>query len=272
MTTRTTTLVAAVAATFAIGGCAREMEEEFAEGLAQSAIETPDNQKPHQDLAGSLEDGCALSAEDAAREAALRPSVGVYGSECVTKTADGNRVHVEFDGCTGPFGRVTLDGGLDAVFSVEAETCLVRADIVDDGTFEANGRPFDYSAGADIEVLPDAREIDWSAQWYGTTRRDRDIEQTSQLDVHLDHASSCVSVRSGKAEGTVGGYDYGWTMSGLDVCPDECPSAGVVEGWWKGEARKRRVVVEFDGSDVARVTGWTGRQFDVDLVCNPAAR
>jgi hypothetical protein len=29
--------------------------------------------------------------------------------------------------------------------------------------------------------------------------------------------------------------------------------------------------VVFDGSDVAKVTGWSGREFEVDMVCDPVA-
>jgi hypothetical protein len=268
--TRTTILAAAICSTFVLGGCARELEEDFATGVAQSALETPDNQTPGQDLADSLEgDICTFSAEDAAREAAARPTAALYPSDCVTKTADGPNVHVQFDGCTGPFGRVTLNGGIDAAFSVEDGSCHVLADLVDDGTLTANDQAFDYDADADIEVLEDAREIAWDAHWAGTTKRGRDIEQKSNLAIHLDHATSCVTVKTGEAEGTLDQYEYGWNMTDLSVCPDECPKSGTVQGWWKGYARERTVTVEFDGSAVAHVTGWSGREFDVDLVCTP---
>jgi hypothetical protein len=271
---RNTIFAAAAVSTFVLGGCARELEEDFAVGVAQSALETPDNQTPGQELAGSLKDPddsgeCAITAEAAAAEAADIKTVGLYDVDCVTKTATGNRVHVQFDGCTGPFGKVTIDGGVDATFSVDA-SCLVHAEIVDDGTLTANGQPFTYDADADIEVLENIREILWNAHWEGTTRRGRSIQQTAQLDLTLERPSDCVKVHGGTADGTLDTYEYGWEMSDLSVCPGMCPSSGTVQGWWKGYARERTVTVEFDGSAVAHVTGWTGRQFDVDLVCTPA--
>jgi len=208
---------------------------------------------------------CELSAADAASEAAARPTVGLYPSSCAQKTADGASVHAQLDGCTGAFGRVELNGGLDATLEVTGD-CKLRADIVDSGDLSANGRELTYDATADIELLEGARDVTWNAHWIGSTRRGREIEQTSQLRVLIDDASHCLNVE-GSAEGHVAQYDYGWEASGLSVCPDTCPSAGSVRAHWQGRGRDREISVEFDGSNVAHVVGWSGSEFDVEMVC-----
>ena len=259
----------AIIACAALSGCAAELEEEFATAVVTSSLETPRKQSAAQEVADSLGEDCdEMSAATAAQEAAGRPAVGLYPSSCVAKTADGADLHAQYSGCTGAFGQVEISGGLDASFEVTG-ACMLRADIVDSGDLTANGKALDYEAIADIEVVPGKRLVDWNAHWTGTTRRDRDIEQSSQLRVDVDHLSSCLLI-GGTAEGTIDNrFDYGTQIEGLAICPDECPSAGVVEAHWQGYARERSVTVTFDGSDMAHVDGWTGREFDVKMVCQP---
>jgi hypothetical protein len=263
--------VPALVVLFAASGCARELEEEFATAVAEAALETPESQAPAREITDAIArtGDCTLRAEDAAAEAAARPAVALYPPSCVTKQAEGAVVHATFAGCTGPFGRVTVDGGLDASFAI-TEACDVHADIADRGDLRANGRALDYAASADVEVLEASREIAWNAHWSGTTRGGRAIEQTTTLAAVLDTATGCVAVASGQAQGSVDDYAYGWTVRDLRVCPGACPASGVVDAWWEGWARNRNVRIEFDGSATARVVGWTGREFAVDLVCEPA--
>jgi hypothetical protein len=108
--------------------------------------------------------------------------------------------------------------------------------------------------------------VDWNAHWTGTTRRGRDIEQTSSLVVVSDDESGCVAI-DGTTEGAVASWEFDTSVTGLSICPEACPAAGVVEATLHGELRDRTIRVEFDGSDVAQVVGWTGREFDVEMVC-----
>jgi hypothetical protein len=246
-------------------GCGQVVEEEFASAVVSSALETPRQQSAAQEVADSVGDDCSLSAEEAAAEAASRPQVGLYPQGCAAKSADGADLHVELDACTGPFGRVELMGGLDASLEVTGE-CQLRADIVDSGDLTANGRALSYSATADVVVSPEARDVTWRAAFSGTTRRGRAIEQTSDLSIRVDHASSCLAI-AGTTEGHVAEHEYNTEIRDLAICPDACPSAGSVEAEWQGRRSDRRIRIEFDGSSVAHVTGWSGREFDVDLIC-----
>ena len=261
-------LAVPVAALLALPGCASDPEQEFAQAVVSSSLETSRSGMAGKPVVDAVDDPCAVAdPEAAAAEAASRPVVGLYPASCATKSADGASVHVELDGCTGPFGKVTLQGGLDAVFSPGKAECTISADIADSGNLTANGRALDYDAHAEVTVKDGERDVDWTAHFTGTTRRGQDIEQSSHLGVVVDRESGCIDA-AGDLHGTIAEWrDYGATISGLRVCPDHCPEAGTVDATVEGRLRDRSIQVRFDGSKVAHVTGWSGREFDVDLVC-----
>jgi hypothetical protein len=59
-------------------------------------------------------------------------------------------------------------------------------------------------------------------------------------------------------------------IEGYAVCPLECPSAGKITS--TGKSSGRTVIVEFDGSDTAKITLPNGDVYDAPLVCGAAAR
>jgi hypothetical protein len=250
-------------------GCGKSLEEEVATAFVASALDTGRNGATGQyavDARQPTDDGCLDDAAFVAAEAASHPSAGLYPQGCLKKTADGTELHAEFDSCTGPFGRVTLVGGMDATFQA-VPGCKVHADVNDSGDFTANEQPLDYSAGADISFADGTWDVAWNAHWTGTTRRGRTVEQTSWLQVQIDDASSCRAV-DGTTQGHVDEWEFSTKISGLKLCPDACPAAGSVEGTLQGKLRDRTMRVDFDGSNVAKVTGWSGSEFDVEMVCS----
>jgi hypothetical protein len=247
-----------------LSGCG-SAEDAFASAVVTSALQAPQAQQLTDDVA---QESCAqLTAEGFAAEAAARPPVGLYPVECVTKRAEGAELSVTYDDCTGPFGRVRLDGSVEAIFEVSGE-CRLHADIADTG-LTANARPLAVQATADIEVREDARAIDWQGHFAGTTRRGRAVEQVSDFAVLVDHKTSCRTF-DGTAEGNVDGIEYDFEVSGMSVCPGACPAGGVVQAAWHGRRRERDFRVEFDGTSVARVTLPSGSVKDVAMVCDAA--
>ena len=166
----------------ALSGCGHSAEEEFAEAVVSSALQSARNDKAGGVVVDSVEEDCVDEPELAAEQASKRPPVALYPADCVTKTADGVNLHVQFDGCTGPFGRVTLVGGVDATFQNAGE-CQLHVDVTDSGDLTANAHDLDYTAMADITLLEGEREVDWHASFEGTTRRGKRIRQTSDLDI-----------------------------------------------------------------------------------------
>jgi len=41
-----------------------------------------------------------------------------------------------------------------------------------------------------------------------------------------------------------------------------------VEGTLQGKLRDRTMRIDFDGSNVAKVTGWCGSEYEVEMVCS----
>jgi hypothetical protein len=266
MKTTLTPFVLILAASTA--GCAVDIEKEFATAAVTSSLESARKQNAAGEVVEAVSD-CNLTAEDAVQEAADRPVVGLYPATCVTKNPDGDDLHVQYDGCTGVFGKADISGGIDAHVEVTGE-CQLFADITDTGDLTNHGQPFDYSATADVVVSEGMRDVDWRASWSGLTKKGRTIEQTSEFNVLVDDASSCRDI-SGAAEGIVDGeYPYEITIANLSICPEACPSKGTVVAQWQGFRKEREVTIDFDGSDVAVVTGWSGRTFDVPMVCGDA--
>ncbi|MBI4955216.1 MAG: hypothetical protein HY908_24545 [Myxococcales bacterium] len=262
---KSTALLAAVCW---LSGCSDAIEERFATAVATSALQAPQQGGAGREVVDSVRDTCAADPDAAASDAAAHPIVGLYPSSCAVKTADGPGLHVELAGCTGVFGKVELDGGVDALFS-PAEGCALHADLADSGDLTANGRPLDYAAAADITLGDGMRAVEWSADWTGTTRRGLAITQHTDLHVELDDATGCLAA-TGAAHGATSRFEYALELDGLALCPGACPSAGTVHAELDGPLRDRAIRVDFDGSAVAHVTGWSGRRFDVPLVCDEA--
>jgi hypothetical protein len=248
-----------------LSGCGRDAEEEFAEAVVSSALQTERNEKAGGAIVDSVRNECVDDPAVAAAAVAERPPVGLYPSDCVSKSADGANLHVEYTGCTGPFGRVTLAGGVDATFAVVGD-CRLQVGVEDSGNLTANGRELDYQATADVVLHPDERDVEWHASFETTNDRDAAVRQSSDLDVVVDLGTDCRDI-VGALRGQVGNRRYRATIEDLVLCPERCPASGRVEAQVEGEHQDRTLTVQFDGSNRAQVTGWSGREFEVDLVC-----
>jgi hypothetical protein len=265
---RLPTLVLATLFAAAAIGCQRAEEQVFAEATITSTLQTSQSSGTGKTVIDGMDpeqSSCPVDPEAAAARAASRPS-HLYPQECAVKTSDGANLHVTFNDCTGPFGRVHLNGGVNAVFSPGA-SCAVHAEIEDDGTLTGNGNLVDYQASADIVTKPGQRDVTWAARWETTTKRGRHVNQTSSLNILVDDATDCLDI-VGTTSGHVDEYPFGTVIDGLAVCPGKCPSAGTVSATFEGKHRDIEITVQFDGSDTAHVTGKRGRKFDVKMVCD----
>jgi len=254
----------------AVSGCFIDLEKEAATAVVQSALESTKNQSTARQVAEVASDDCStITADQLAQEAADAPVVGIYPAGCLTKTASGPNVHAEYEHCTGIFGYADIDGGIDGTLELTGP-CQLRADLTDSGDFTNNGRRYAYDCSADVLVRPGEREVTWDDHWRGTTVFDQTVEQTGTGRFLYSLATGCYDFE-GDAEGSVDGTRYDFTVDDLAICEDECPSRGVVVAHWDRDQADLEIEVRFDGSDVAQVTGWSGREFEVDMVCDPAA-
>lgn len=246
----------------ALAGC-WDIDQELAEASVSSALSTSKNTKMTRGASEHVAPGDCLDASTVASEAAAQPTAGLYPAGCVEKTAEGPSLHIEYDHCTGPFGKVTLVGGVDADLT-EKECDVLHAAVADSGDLTSNGEAVEYTAEADIRAAGNLRLLDYTGDWRSTTERGEEVFVTADLDIAVDRETACVEV-SGNSSGFVGDHDFTATTNGYRVCPEACPEAGRSEIQIE-LYRDREIVVEFDGSDTAKVTV-DGRAFDVPMVC-----
>jgi hypothetical protein len=249
-------------------GCMPDIEEEAATAIVQSALQSAQQQSTARGVTEVASDDCSMTAEEMAVEAAAAPVVGLYPSSCVTKTADGTSVHADYDHCTTVFGDSDISGGLDATLE-STGACTHRAAISDSGNLTDHDKAYSYLATADITVRPGERDVLWNASWQGTTQKDQAIAQTEAWHFVYTLSSGCYAF-DGTAEGKLGETPYDYEIADLSICEDQCPSQGTVLAHWDSASGEGEMSVEFDGSDVAKVIGWTGREFRVEMVCSPA--
>ena len=249
-------------------GCASEDDEqEAASGTATSALQAS-SQGGLTDGVLDTEGGLAPDPELAAQTVADRPLRGLHPAGCATKTREGNVVTLKLDGCSGPFGKVTLRGSLRATFTRAADVLHVALAASDDLT--ANDRSMTYAAQADVRYEGTQRFVTWHGESSGTTKRGKSFQRATDLSIVADVETKCAAI-DGVSKGTIGRFDVNVTIEGFHGCKDACPTAGLARATIAGPRGKERSMdVRFDGSDHAKVKGFGGRSFDLALDCEAA--
>jgi hypothetical protein len=216
-----------------------------------------------QVLLSPIQTDDAKAAEAAALAVETKPITGLSPEGCATKTRTGDKVHIEFNSCTGPFGLVRIKGGIDVTISVAANG--LHAELKSSAGLTLQDRPVDYSATVDVTVDGTERRLTWSGSWASETLTGLPFEHSSEGDLSVDLATACVTF-SGEASGSVGTRGLNLTIDDLAVCPTKCPASGTITA--SGKESGISVSVEFDGSSSAAVTGPNGRTFKVPLACS----
>lgn len=250
-------------------GCARDEDgedDDVASASVTSALQASQSGGLNQDLT----DVDADAAVDPARAAdfiANRRGRGLSPEGCMTRTKGaGNTVHVVFADCTGPFGKLRLNGSADVSFELDAQKRLV-AKIVGGSDLTANDRPLTYRATGTLEHHGDVRDVTWHAEASGKTKRGKEYSRSTDVSLSVDVAKRCLQ-GSGVAKGTIGGFDLELTIDDLAVCEDACPTRGNARASVKGRlGRERAIEVVFDGTDHAKVTTPRGKELSVKMAC-----
>ncbi|MDX2054025.1 MAG: hypothetical protein SFV15_16615 [Polyangiaceae bacterium] len=248
-----------------LAGCSGAADEEIANAVITSALQSDNNGEVGDVVADSPSPECENDPNVWASKAAARPQVFLNPVGCATKTATGAALHIDFNQCTGPFGRMLLAGGVDAKFS-NGSSCEAHVEVADSGNLTSNGNPLNYKASGDIRLISGQRSTTWHSEIIGTSRRGKPLQMSSDRSVVLNEVSHCVDVM-GTSTGTVGGRSFSTNIESLSVCPGKCPSAGVLRAHIDGRFRDRTLEVRFDGSKHAQVTGINGDEFTVEMQC-----
>ncbi|HSO34914.1 MAG TPA: hypothetical protein VLT33_20435 [Labilithrix sp.] len=254
---------------FAPTGCAsQDDEQEAASGTATSALQAS-SQGGLTDGMLDTEGGLAPEPELAAQTVADRPLRGLHPAGCATKTREANVITLKLDGCSGPFGKVTLRGSLSATFT-RAEGDVLHVAIASSDDLTANDRPMTYAAQADVRYEGAQRFVTWHGASSGTTKRGKSFERTTDLSIVADVDTKCATI-DGVSKGSVGQLEVNATIEGFNACKDSCPRGGLARATVRGPRGKEKSLdVRFDGSDHAKVKGFSGRSFDVVLDCDAA--
>lgn len=252
------------------GGCTAAEKDEEAAATTTAALQAQ-SQAGLTDGILESEEPLAPEPEEAAQWVVDRPTRGLRPAGCTTKTRDGNVVTMKLDRCTGPFGKVVVEGELVATFS-KTDAGVLHVEITSSEGTLANGHALTYQAQADIVFEGTERKVTYHGSSSGTTQRGRHFDRQTDLSIRADVATHCAQM-DGRSTGSLGDYDVELGIEGLRVCRDTCPSAGVARATVSGpRMRDRSIEVRFDGSDLARVTieGRGTREVDVALDCDAA--
>jgi hypothetical protein len=258
-----TTVLALAALTIAPTGCQKDEDEDEASATATSALQAQ-NQDGVMDGVVDTEGTVAPEPEEAAKRVAERPTRGLHPEGCATRTREGNVVTLKLDKCTGPFGKVTLEGSLVATFSKASANDLHVDIVAADGT-TANGRELTYAAQADVRFEGTGRTVTYHGRSSGTTKRGKSFSRETNLSIVADLATHCAEI-DGTSKGSVGRYDINLTIEGFKGCRDACPTAGLARATVDGPfVKNASVEVTFDGSDKAHVKIQARKKHERDI-------
>jgi hypothetical protein len=265
------TLTASVLAVFGLlTACASQSDDEEASATTTSALQAQ-SQGGITDAVVDTEGTLAPEPEEAAKAVTEHELRGLRPAGCATKTRDGNVVTLKVDKCTGPFGKVVLEGTLVATFSKTSDDTLHVDIAAGDGT-TADGRALTYEAQADVRFDGTQRFLTYHGHSSGTTKRGKDYARHTDLSIVADIATHCAQI-DGASKGNVGAYEIDLTIEGFKGCRDVCPSAGLARATVDGPlVKSASIEVSFDGSDKAHVKTHIkkDRERDIALDCDAA--
>lgn len=211
----------------------------------------------------------SVNPEDAAAGAAQQ----WWPAGCATRQRDATNkavVHITLNDCTGPFGLRQHSGDITVTFSKGASGGL-HAEATS-ANMTVNGKPVTYAASADITIDTTAKTItiDSNGAWTRVNAKGETVSHTRQGKTVVDVAKKCRDW-NGSAVTKVGNREVDSTAKDYTICrkadgTDGCPSGEITH---THKASGRTVIVDFDGSDEAKITGPKGNSVDVQLVCTP---
>jgi hypothetical protein len=267
-----TTVLAVAALTFAEAACARPVEDEDGASATTTSALQAQSQDGVMDGVLDTEGVVAPEPEEAAKKLVELPSSRFQPAGCATKTRDGNVVTVKLDKCTGPFGKVVLEGSLVATFSKTTASDL-HVDVVAADGMTGNGRALTYAAQVDVHFEGTQRAVTYHGSSSGTTKRDKAFSRHTDATMAFDVATHCGQI-DGVSKGSIGNYDVDVTIEGVKACRDVCPGGGTAKATVDGPLVKNASIqVTFDGSDKAHVKIETQRKTherDIALDCAAA--
>ena len=247
-----------------------EQDEELTSELTQLA-EDAGQSNGAADTANALVSIAALTlssadkVSSAASATTAAEGVGTFfkPAGCVTATKSVTTVTYEFQGCTGPWGLVGVNGKLVAIFSPIAGG--VQAKINSDG-LKLGNTPVEQSATLKVTFKGSVRTVTWNGGYKGVTNvGKKSIQHTASYTNEFDTSSGCVS-SDGNGDTTVEDRGLAVTVSGYKRCGDlwVCPDAGKITA--TGKKTGLSLTLEYLGAGRARITVPSGKSWDYKML------
>ena len=213
--------------------------------------------------------GFALTGAQMTLNAAVAAQPGVASfaepAGCMAVATEGNVVTYTFNGCTGPWGLVTLTGQEIATFSPGDGPGKVVVDLRS-LNLEADGTPVTHEASVVVTSKNGVQTVDWLGSYVGTTRAGRKVKHASALTL-VREENQCVSLK-GTTDTKIGLRGLNLKYQGLQRCGarNTCPTGTIVA---TGDLSRLRVTLTFDGTNEGLATGRNGGEKSFALSCKP---
>jgi len=145
------------------------------------------------------------------------------GCLVVTDDAVKKQATYAFDGCSGPYGLVTITGTVLVDYTTKGANEL---DLSFTATnIQINKATIDWSATAAITVSGNDYTMVWDGKLSGTTAKGREFDRTNHKEYAWSVGVKCLSVK-GSSDGTVTGHELKTDVINFSKCADACPAAG----------------------------------------------
>ncbi len=182
---------------------------------------------------------------------------------CATVDRDGSTLTYMLDECSGPLVPATIDGTLEASFSMDGDAIDF---VVDSRDLEIDGADAEIDVTGTYRATGSTRTVEYSATPALTGFGDG-ISAEFDGTVAWTAGSSCIT-SDGEGQVTAIGRIWDASLAGFARCADACPSAGVVTLSDDAETFS----LTFDGGDRAMLLRAGGEVLNVALDCSPARR
>lgn len=242
--------------------CGRGAELDDAEDADESVNVTSTESALTSTLTDDLAQPASATGDDLAAAAATRIGARLQPQGCVVATRNGNTVTYVVTNCTGPYGLVTLNGTIVAVYTPQAGGG-VKAVVTSTG-FKANAATFDLNATVLASETNGVKKAEVTAQSDGTGPRGGTFTRDGAYTATYDTVAQCVTL-DGTWQTKAGLRQGSTVVAGYKRCKGSCPAAGGTIT--HTNSRTSAVTLTYDGSATANWTTSAGRTGTLALRC-----
>lgn len=206
--------------------------------------------------------GTDATPEEAAEAASSHAETFFQPAGCVTATANRTVLTYEFEGCTGPYGLVEVNGTLVVTYKPGAGG--IEYEARSEG-LRVNDAVLDIHKSGVYTRDGDDRRVDVTTESSGVGPRGTHLSRNGTYTFQWNEADDCIAL-DGEWMTTVGAIRWTTRVNGYAQCDNECPAAGGSIEW---ESERASLTVTTDGSNVASWSydGRRDRSGTVELLC-----